>query len=232
MVVVDFIVPSGSSQRLSTIGFGPAVVIVVTSTLPSHVLVKTRSIHPFGPSIGFFDGVPSSMYTVDSEFPAIVRVTVILLPSTVITHCVKLSGDFHLPAKSALSCADTPVMQAIARTAERSARFIFIAPYLPTAIRWNGVRKYQVPSPSAEDVSTGSFTLFTCSSSNVLPASTTNLSPPSSVKNSFPSPATGDAEKPLCTTSPRRPCHSKVPDFASYAVRMLAWSLSMYSSSP
>ena len=32
----------------------------------------------------FFDGVPSSMYTVESELPATVIVTVILLPSTVI----------------------------------------------------------------------------------------------------------------------------------------------------
>ena len=43
----------------------------------------------------------------------------------------------------------------------------------------------------------------------------------------------GDAEKPLCTTtSPKRPCHSTVPDLASYAVATPAWSLIMYSSSP
>jgi hypothetical protein len=65
-----------------------------------------------------------------------------------------------------------------------------------------------------------------------LPGFTTNVSPPSLVKKSLPSTATGDAEKPLCTTSPRRPCHSTLPDAASYAVRILAWSLSMYTSSP
>jgi hypothetical protein len=32
-------VPSASSQRFSIMGSGAAVVIVVTSTLPSHVLV-------------------------------------------------------------------------------------------------------------------------------------------------------------------------------------------------
>src|SRR5215204_226355 len=126
-VVWIFIVPSASIERLSTRAM-PGAVIVVTSTAPSHVLVRTFSTGPFGPSMVFFDGVPSSRYTVDSELPATVMVTVILLPSTVIVHVLKLPPAFHVPAKFGLSCADTPAMNAIASAAERSARFIFTAP--------------------------------------------------------------------------------------------------------
>src|SRR5687767_3163730 len=93
--------------------------------------------------------------------------------------------------------------------------------HLPTAIKWKGVRKYHVPLTIAGDASIGAFTLFTCSSSNVLPAFSTYVSPSSLVKNTLPSTPTGDAEKPLTATSPRRPCHSSAPDFASYAVATL-----------
>lgn len=53
--------------------------------------------------MAFFEGVPSSMYTVESELPATVMVTIILLPSTVIVHELKLPDDFHVPAKFGLS---------------------------------------------------------------------------------------------------------------------------------
>src|SRR5688572_11238092 len=97
------IVPSGWIQRFSVMVAPNAVLVVVTSTSPSHVLVETFSIGPFGPSNVFFDGVPSSRYTVDSELPAIVMVTVILLSSTVIAHELKLLSAFHVPAKFGLS---------------------------------------------------------------------------------------------------------------------------------
>ncbi len=101
-VVWTLIVPSASSERLST-RLMPGAVIVVTSTAPSHVLVRTFSTGPFGPSTVLLDGVPSSRYTVESELPATVMVTVILLPSTVIVHELKLPAAFHLPAKFGLS---------------------------------------------------------------------------------------------------------------------------------
>src|SRR5688572_16763829 len=91
------------------------ILIVVTSTSPSHVLVETFSIGPFGPSTVVVDGVPSSRYTLESELPATVIVTVILLPSTVIVHELKLAAAFHLPAKFGLSWADTPAMKTMAR---------------------------------------------------------------------------------------------------------------------
>ena len=59
-MVWTFIVPSASIERLST-RLTPGAVIVVTSTLPSQVLVKMFSTGPFGPSIVLIDGVPSSM---------------------------------------------------------------------------------------------------------------------------------------------------------------------------
>src|SRR3982751_1113432 len=186
MVVWPFIVPSASNHRLSVRLEFP-VTIVVTSTLPSHLLVKVCSIStPPLPNV-FFDGVPSSMYTIDSELPATVRVIVILLPSTAMFHRSKLSAAFHVPAKLGVSW---PV---------------------PTAIRCPAVRKYQVPSTIAGEASIGSFTLFTCSSSNVLPAFSTNVSPSLLVKKPLPSPPPGDGENPLIPTPPGRPCHNGAP---------------------
>ena len=58
----------------------------------------------------FFDGVPSSRYTVEDELPATVRMIVILLPSTAIVCAgprppivFDLAGSgFHVPTKSGL----------------------------------------------------------------------------------------------------------------------------------
>ena len=83
----------------------------------------------------FFDGVPSSMYTIEAVLPR---------NRAADRHLAALDRDrlsrrnrsdlevavsiCHVPSKFGLSCADSPAMSEIARAAKRIARFMFITP--------------------------------------------------------------------------------------------------------